>query len=98
MVHYVPVKVTIDTPGLAKVIINIVVRHHRVPESIMTDQGLLFTSIFWFSLCYFLGIKKSYLQPFTLKQMARRKEKTAQWRRTSEHSSIGSKTIGQGYY
>ncbi len=46
MVHYVPVKVTIDAPGLAKVIIDVVVRHHGVPESIVTDRGLLFTSKF----------------------------------------------------
>ncbi len=37
MVHYVPVKVTIDVPGLAEVIIDVVVRHHGVPESIVTD-------------------------------------------------------------
>ncbi len=37
MVYYEPVKVTIDAPGLAKVIINVVVRHHGVPESSVTD-------------------------------------------------------------
>ncbi len=37
IVHYVLVKVTIDAPGLAEVIINVVVRHHGVPESIVTD-------------------------------------------------------------
>ncbi len=37
MVHYVPVKVTIDVPGLAEVIIDMVVRHHGLPESIVTD-------------------------------------------------------------
>ncbi len=37
MVHYVPVKVMIDALGLAEVIINVVVRHHGVPESIVTD-------------------------------------------------------------
>ncbi len=57
MVHYVPIKVTINVPGLAKVIIDIVVHHHGVPESIITDQGSLFTSKFWSSLCYFLGMK-----------------------------------------
>ncbi len=46
MVYYEPVKVTIDAPGLAKVIIDVVVHHHRVPESIVTDQDLLFTSKF----------------------------------------------------
>ncbi len=64
MVHYVPVKVTIDTPGLAKVIIDVVVRHHGVPESIVTDRGLLFTSKFWSSLCYFLGIKRKLSTAF----------------------------------
>ncbi len=57
-VHYVPVKVTIDAPDLVKVIINVVVRHHRVPESIVTDQSSPFTSKFWSLLYYFLGIKK----------------------------------------
>ena len=58
MVHYKPVKVTIDAPGLAEVIIDIVVRHHGLPDSIVTDWGSLFTSKFWSSLCYFLGIKR----------------------------------------
>ena len=37
MVCYKLVKVTIDTPGLAKVIINIVMRYHRVLKSILID-------------------------------------------------------------
>ncbi len=64
MVHYEPVKVTIDAPSLAEVIIDVVVRHHRVPESIVTDRGLLFTSKFWSSLCYFLGIQKKQSTTF----------------------------------
>ena len=58
MVYYKPVKVTIDAPGLAEVIIDVVVRHHGLPDSIVTDRGSLFTSKFWSSLCYFLGIKR----------------------------------------
>ena len=58
MVHYKPVKITIDAPGLAEVIIDVVVRHHGLPDSIITDRGSLFTSKFWSSLCYFLGIKR----------------------------------------
>ena len=58
MVHYEPVKVTIDAPGLAEVIIDVVVRHHGLPDSIVTDRGSLFTSKFWSSLCYFLGVKR----------------------------------------
>ncbi len=37
MVHYKPVKVTIDASGLAEVIIDVVVCHHGVPESIVMD-------------------------------------------------------------
>ena len=58
MVHYKPVKITIDAPGLAEVIIDVVVRHHGLLDSIITDRGSLFTSKFWSSLCYFLGIKR----------------------------------------
>ena len=58
MVHYEPVKVTIDAPGLAEVIIDVVVRHHGLLDSIVNDQGSLFTSKFWSSPCYFLGIKQ----------------------------------------
>ena len=57
MVHYKPVKVTINTPGLAEVIINVVVQHHGLSDLIVTDRELLLTSKFWLSLCYFLGIK-----------------------------------------
>ena len=37
MAYYEPVKMMIDTPGLAEVIINVVVWHHKVSESIVTD-------------------------------------------------------------
>ena len=58
MVYYKPVKITIDAPGFTEVIIDIVVRHHSLLDSIMKDRGCLFTLKFWSSLCYFLGIKR----------------------------------------
>ena len=42
MVYYKLVKITIDTPGLAKVIINVVVRYHGLTNLIVTDRVLLF--------------------------------------------------------
>ncbi len=62
--HYKLVKITIDTLGLAEVIINVVVRHHGVPESILMNRGLLFTLKFWFSLYYILGINKKLFIAF----------------------------------
>ena len=58
MIYYKPVKVTIDASGLIEIIIDIVVRHHGLSDSIVTDRGLLFTTKFWSLLCYFLGIKR----------------------------------------
>ena len=57
MIYYKPVKVTIDAPGLAEVIIDMVVRHHGLSNSIVTDQKSLFPSKFLSLLYYFLGIK-----------------------------------------
>ena len=64
MVHYEPVKVTIDVPGLAEVIIDVVVQHQGLPNLIISDQGAIFTSKFWYSLCYFLGIKQKLSTAF----------------------------------
>ncbi len=64
MVHYEPVKVTIDTPGLAEIILDVVVRHHGLPDSIVSDWGSIFTSKFWSSLCFFFGIKRRLSSDF----------------------------------
>ena len=58
MVYYEPVKITMNAPGLAEVIIDVVIWHHGVPDSMVTDRSSLFTSKFWLSLSYFLGIKR----------------------------------------
>ena len=64
MVYYEPVKVTIDAPGLAEVIIDVVVQYYGLPDSIISDRGAIFTSKFWFSLCYFLDIKRQLSTTF----------------------------------
>ena len=45
-VYYKPVKVTIDALGLAEIIIDMIMRYHNLSDSIVTDQGLLFSSKF----------------------------------------------------
>ncbi len=64
MVYFEFVKVTIDVLGLAKVIINMVLCHYDIFESIVTDQNFLFMSKFWPLLCYFLGSKKRLFTAF----------------------------------
>ena len=58
MMYYKLVKITINTPGLAEVIIKVLVQHLNFPNSIMTNKGSIFTLKFWLLLCYFFGIKK----------------------------------------
>ena len=57
MFYYEPVKINLNAPGLAKVIIDVVPCHYGPPDLIFTNWGFLFNSKFWSSLCYFLGIK-----------------------------------------
>ena len=64
MVHYKLVKVSINIPELPEVILNVVVWHYALPDSIMSDKGLLFISKFWLSLCYFLGVKSRLFTAF----------------------------------
>ena len=84
MVHYEPVKITLDAAGLAKVIIDVVVCHHGLPDSIVTDRGSLFTLKFWSLLCYFLSIKQRFPPLFILRLTVRLSDKTALWKRTSK--------------
>ena len=37
IIYYKPVKIIIDAPGLAKIIIDMVVRHHNLLDLIVTD-------------------------------------------------------------
>ncbi len=64
MVYYELVKVMINASGLAEVIINVLMYYHVVLKSIVMNQGPLFTSKFWSSLCYFLSIKKKLSTAF----------------------------------
>lgn len=57
IVYYKPVKITINATNLVNIIINIVVHHYGLLDLIISDCSLVFTSKFWLSLYYFLGIK-----------------------------------------
>ena len=64
MVHYKLVKVTINTLGLAEVIIDVVLQCHDLSDSIISDWEVIFTSKFWSSFCYFFGIKQRFSTAF----------------------------------
>ena len=97
MVYYEPIKVTIDRPGLREVIINMVIHYYGVLESIVTDQGLLFISKFWSSLCYFLEIKKKLFKTFHPQKDSQIERQNNTMEVYLRALSIGSKIIGQSY-
>ena len=66
MVHYKSVKIIFNALGFAEVIIDKVIRHHRLPHSIVTNRRSLFNSKFWLLLCYFFAIKEKLSTTFHL--------------------------------
>ena len=64
MVHYELVKVNINASGLAEVIIDVIVQHHGLPDSIISDCRAIFMSKFWSLLYYFLDIKRQLSTTF----------------------------------
>ncbi len=66
MVYYKSIKVIFNAPALVKVIIDVVVWHYNLSDSIISDWGSVFISKFLFSLCYFLGFKWKLFTAFYL--------------------------------
>ena len=64
IVYYKLVKFTIDAVGLAKIIIYVVVWHHGLADSFVTNIGSLFTLKFWSLFCYFFVIKRRLSNAF----------------------------------
>lgn len=58
IVYYKSFKTNMSAIGLAIIIINIVIRHNNFVDSILYNNFILFTSKFYLSLCYLLGIKQ----------------------------------------
>ena len=57
MVHYVATTTTVSAPQLAELFLREVVRHHGVPESILSDRDPRFTAHFWRAFWDRLGSK-----------------------------------------
>lgn len=74
--HYKPVK-EIDALGLAKVILNVVVWYHGLPNSIISDKSFFFTLKFRSLLYYLLGVKQQLPTAAILRHTARLSYKTA---------------------
>ena len=52
MAHYIPVRKTMSVADFIEVFIREVVKHHGVPEVLVTDRDKLFTLEKWTSFCF----------------------------------------------
>ena len=98
MIYYKLVKVIINTPRLAKVIINVVMRYYGFPDSIINYRRAIFIFKFWSLLCYFPVSRDNFLPYSIFRLIVRLKGKIVLWKCIFVHLSISSTTIGPNFY
>ncbi|MGL5827975.1 MAG: DDE-type integrase/transposase/recombinase, partial [Angustibacter sp.] len=65
MARYIPVRKTLDAPGLAQVIVSKhILAGAGAPRTVVSDRGTIFTAEFWSALCYHLKIHHRYSTAF----------------------------------
>ena len=69
---FIPTTKYMPAPDVATLFIQHVVRLHGLPEILVSDRDLVFTSHFWRRLLDLLGIRASRRWPSIPKRMARR--------------------------
>ena len=62
--HFIPVRTTYTAEAYARIFIRDIVRLHRVPDTIVSDRGSVFTSHFWRSFQDSFGSRLSYSNVF----------------------------------
>lgn len=77
MVYYESIKIIIYVSSLAKAIIDMVVWHYGLLDSIVTNRCSLFTSKFWLLLCYFFSIKRRLSTTFHLQTESQTKRQNS---------------------
>ena len=55
--HFIPTTETLSAPDLALLFLNHVFKYHGLPESIVSDRGLVFVSQFWQELMRHIEVK-----------------------------------------
>ena len=92
-------KETHTAEQLGYLLLDRLVRDHRVLIMIITDRDKLFTSNYWKTISAAMGTKpKKCLRPITHKLTARQSEQTKSWRLTYSITSTRPTAIGYSYY
>jgi hypothetical protein len=64
MARYLATTKTIDSAGLADIIVEQVIRFFGIPDGIVTDRGSVFTSSYWSNVCYYLKVTRKLTTAF----------------------------------
>ena len=64
MAYYIPVRKTLSVADFIEVFIQDVVKHHDMPEVLVTDRDKLFTSEKWASFCFYMRCHCNLLTVF----------------------------------
>jgi IS30 family transposase len=64
MAIYLPCRKDIDSPEMARMIFEHVICKHGVPNNIVTDRGMQFTSRFWTRVCSHMSIDHRHSTAF----------------------------------
>lgn len=96
IVDYNPFKIIINATDLAKVTIDVVMKHRGFSELIVSKRDSLFTLKSSFFYAVFLASSKSSLLSFIFRQIVRPRNKKTQWRLISGLLSIGNRITRLG--
>ena len=66
MAHYIPVRKIMSVADFIEVFIQEVVKHHGVPEVLVTDRDKLFTLEKWTSFCFHMRCRRNLSTAFHL--------------------------------
>jgi transposase InsO family protein len=64
MAHYFPCKKTITAASLADLIWERIIRYYGGIEDMVSDRGSVFTSEYWATFCYLLGVRRKLSTAF----------------------------------
>ena len=63
---YLPCRKDIDSPELARLFFEHVICKHGIPDYVITDRGIQFTSRFWTRVCSHISVDYRLLTAFYL--------------------------------
>ena len=58
MIRYISIKKTIDVAQLTEIFFEEIVLRFDMSDDIVSDRGSVFTSAFWFAVCFHAKIKR----------------------------------------